>query len=205
MALFPDRPRAARSIWLDVLVLALLVLAFTLLTGTIDGGVGVVPRRLLDQPVYVFANALPGLLLAFTLLALTRRALLSFGLALAAEGLIYGVNRLKVDNLGTPLIPADFHMLGQLDKGGTHLLGGYLPHSPWPYLAIVAMVAVVVALWRWEPRMFAARPRGGRLVAGAVTFVLLVALLAGATPWARLYNGRMLWLEPWSASSTCPT
>ncbi len=198
----PDRPTRARPAWRRAVALAALVLAFTLLTGTVDGGIGVVPRRLFDQPLYVFANALPGLLLAFTLLALTRRAMLSFGLALAAEGLVYAVNSLKVANLGTPLIPADFHMLGQLDKGGAHVLGAYLPHSPWPYLAIFAAIALVVALWRLEPPIFGRLPRSRRLAAGTVSFVLLATLLAGSPAWARLYNGRMLWLEPWSASST---
>ncbi|OZB62157.1 MAG: sulfatase [Lysobacterales bacterium 14-68-21] len=198
----PDRPDRVRPAWRRALVLAVLVLAFVLLTGMIDGGVGVVPRRLLDQPVYVLANALPGLLLALTLLALTRRALLSFGLALAVEGLVYAVNGLKVANLGTPLIPADFHMIGQLDKGGTHVLGAYLPHSPGPYLAILAAVALVVTLWRIEPPMLAKRPRSRRLAAGTLSLVLLATLLAGSPAWAKLYNGRMLWLEPWSASST---
>ncbi|HEU4671005.1 MAG TPA: LTA synthase family protein [Dyella sp.] len=202
MAPTPDRPHRSRPAWQKAVALAVLALAFTLLTGTVDGGVGVVPRRLLDQPTYVFANALPGLLLAFTLLALTRRALLSFGLALAAEGLIYAVNTLKVANLGTPLIPADFHMLGQLDKGGTHVLGAYLPHSPWPYLAILGAIAVIVALWRMEPPLLARRPRSGRLAGGTLCLVLLATLLAGTPAWAKLYNGRMLWLEPWSASST---
>lgn len=198
----PDRPDRVRPAWHKALVLAVLVPAFVLLTGMIDGGVGVVPRRLLDQPVYVLANALPGLLLALTLLALTRRALLSFGLALAVEGLVYAVNGLKVANLGTPLIPADFHMIGQLDKGGTHVLGAYLPHSPGPYLAILAAVALVVTLWRIEPPMLAKRPRSRRLAAGTLSLVLLATLLAGSPAWAKLYNGRMLWLEPWSASST---
>jgi len=198
----PDRPDRVRPAWHRALVLAVLVPAFILLTGMVDGGVGVVPRRLLDQPVYLLANALPGLLLAVTLLALTRRALLSFGLALAAEGLVYAVNGLKIANLGTPLIPADFHMIGQLDKGGTHVLGAYLPHSPWPYLAILTAIALVVALWRIEPPMLAKRPRSRRLTAGTVSFVLLATLLAGTPAWAKLYNGRTLWLEPWSASST---
>lgn len=198
----PDRPDRARPAWHKALVLAVLVPAFVLLTGMIDGGVGVVPRRLLDQPVYVLANALPGLLLALTLLALTRRALLSFGLALAVEGLVYAVNGLKIANLGTPLIPADFHMIGQLDKGGTHVLGAYLPHSPGPYLAILAAVALVVTLWRIEPPMLAKRPRSRRLAAGTLSLVLLATLLAGSPAWAKLYNGRTLWLEPWSASST---
>ena len=136
-------------------LVALTALAFVLLTGWIDGGIGVAPMRVFDQPIYVLANALPGLLLASLLLALTRRLLLSFGLALAAESLVFAINALKVANLGTPLIPADFHMVGQLDKGGSHVLGAYLPHSPWPYLAILAGISAVVLLWRYEPRLFA--------------------------------------------------
>ena len=202
MAPIPDRPDRPLPTWLKAVALAMLVLAFTLLTGAIDGGVGVVPGRLFDQPIYLLANALPGLLLAVILLALTRRALLSFGLALAAEGLVYAVNALKVANLGTPLIPADFHMLGQLDKGGLHILGAYLPHSPWPYLAALAAIALVGALWRMERPLLARRPTSTRLSAGVTGFVLLGTLLAGTPAWARLYNGRMLWLEPWSASST---
>lgn len=192
----------SRRPWQGTLVLALMTLAFVLLTGLIDGGVGVAPQRLFDQPIYVLANALPGLLLAGTLLAFTRRAMLSFGLALAAEGTVYAVNQLKVANLGTPLIPADFRMIGQLDKGGIHVLGAYLPHNPWPYLAMLAAVALLVALWRREPRLLPRRPRMPRLLAGTASLALLLTLIAGATPWARLYNDRTLWLEPWSATST---
>ncbi|HEY8682542.1 MAG TPA: LTA synthase family protein, partial [Rhodanobacter sp.] len=114
-----------------VALLLLLALAFVLLTGLLDGGIGVVPLRLFDQPRFPLANAWPGLLLAGILLALSRRLLLSFGLAFLLQGLIYSVNTLKVANLATPLMPDDFRMVGQLRKGGAHLLFGYLPHSPW--------------------------------------------------------------------------
>ena len=79
-----------------------------LLTGLVDGGVGVTPLRLLDQPRFLFANALPGLLLAGSLLAWSRRAVFSFALAFLAGGRHLRVNALKFANLGTPLIPADF-------------------------------------------------------------------------------------------------
>lgn len=191
-----------RHPWQGALALTLMTLAFVLLTGLIDGGAGVAPQRLFDQPVYVLANALPGLLLAGALLAFTRRTMLSFGLALAAEGTVYAVNHLKVANLGTPLIPADFRMIGQLNKGGTHVLGAYLPHSPWPYLAMLAALVLLVALWRREPRLLPRRPRTPRLLAGTASLALLLTLIAGATPWRQLYNDRTLWLEPWSATST---
>jgi phosphoglycerol transferase MdoB-like AlkP superfamily enzyme len=178
------------------------VLAYVLLTGLLDGNPGVAPLRLLLQPKFPLANALPGLLFGGLLLLLSRRLLWSFGLAYLLQAVLYGVNMLKVANLGTPLMPADFRMVGQLRKGGAHLLAGYLPHSPWPYLALLAGAAAVVALWRFEPPLFERRPRARRLAGGAVLAAALGTLLAGSQAWAGLYNGRQLWLEPWSASAT---
>ncbi|MHB1272930.1 MAG: LTA synthase family protein [Rhodanobacter sp.] len=195
----PPRWRAlvARS----ALVL-LLALAFVLLTGLLDGGSGVLPPRLFDQPRFPLANAWPGLLLAGALLALSRRLLLSFGLAFLLQGLLYGVNTLKVENLGTPLLPADFRMVGQLRKGGAHLLVGYLPHSPWLWLALLTAFALIIAIWRYEPPLLPRRTRGKRLLAGSMLAAILLSMLVGMPAWANVYNARVLWLEPWSASST---
>ena len=187
-------PRAA--------LLLLLALAFVLLTGLVDGGVGVTPLRLFDQARYPLANAWPGLLLAGILLAISRRALLSFALAFLLQGLLYAVNLLKVANLGTPLLPDDFRIVGQLHKGGMHLLSGYLPHSPWPYLGLLAAVALIVAAWRLEPPLFPRRTRGARLLGGGVLALALASMLVGLPAWAKIYNGKTLWLEPWSAIST---
>ncbi|MBD8872182.1 LTA synthase family protein [Rhodanobacter sp. DHB23] len=179
-----------------------MVLLFVLFTGLLDGGQGVQPLRMLDQPRFLLANAWPGLLFAGLLLVATRRLLLSFGLACLLEVLVYGINTLKMANLGTPLLPADFRMVGQLRKGGTHLLAGYLPHSPWPYLALVAGVLVLVTAWRLEPPLFQHRTGGRRLAAGGALALLLGSLFAGWSGWAKVYNGHVLWLEPWSAAST---
>ncbi|MEW9573571.1 LTA synthase family protein [Rhodanobacter sp. Si-c] len=194
----PNLRRAAPRI---ALILAM-TLIFVLLTGLLDGGKGVLPLRLLDQPRFPIANAWPGLLFAGLLLVMTRRLLLSFGLAYLLQGLIYGVSALKAANLGTPLLPADFRMVGQLRKGGFHLLAGYLPHSPWPYLALIAGVLILLAMWRLEPPLFARRTGGKRLAAGGVLLLLFGSLLGGWSGWAKIYNGRVLWLEPWSAAST---
>jgi Phosphoglycerol transferase and related proteins, alkaline phosphatase superfamily len=180
----------------------LLALVFVLLTGMVDGGMGVAPLRLLDQPRFPLANAWPGLLLAGLLLVLSRRVLLSFGLAFLLQGLVYSVNVLKIANLGTPLLPDDFRMVGQLRRGGMHLLSGYLPHSPWPYLGLLVGVGLVVAMWRYEPPLFPRRTRGKRLLAGSVLTLALISLLIGLPVWGKIYNGQVLWLEPWSASAT---
>jgi phosphoglycerol transferase MdoB-like AlkP superfamily enzyme len=191
-----------RTLAVRAALLLFMVLAFVLLTSLLDGGPGVAPLQMLQQPRFPLANAWPGLLLAGVLLVLTRRLLLSFGLAFLLQGVFYAVNALKVENLGTPLLPADFRMVGQLRKGGAHLLFGYLPHSPWPYLGLLLAVALVVAMWRFEPPLFARRTGGKRLLAGSVMAALLVTVLMGISAWGKIYNGRVLWMEPWSASST---
>ncbi len=201
-AMSPATIPAPRRTAPRIALIAAMALVFVLLTGLVDGGEGVLPLRLLDQPRFPLANAWPGLLFGGLLLALTRRLLLSFGLAFLLQALVYGVNALKVDNLGTPLLPADFRMVGQLRKGGFHVLAGYLPHSPWPYLALLAGVLILIAMWRLEPPLFARATGGRRLAAGSALALLLGSLLGGWGGWAKLYNARVLWLEPWSAAST---
>ena len=191
------RPIARR-----IALVVAMVVAFVLLTGLLDGHDGVSASQLLAQPAFPLANAMPGVLLALLLLALTRRMVLSFGLAYLLQAVMYGVNALKVANLGTPLLPADFRMVGQLRKGGLHVLGSYLPHSPWPYLAMLAGVALIVAMWRFEPPLFDRRTGGKRLVTGGLIAATLATLLVGVPGWSNLYNGHKLWLEPWSASAT---
>jgi phosphoglycerol transferase MdoB-like AlkP superfamily enzyme len=180
----------------------LLMLAFVLLTGLLDGGVGVAPLQLLAQPRFPLANAWPGLLLAGVLLVSTRRALFAFVLAFALQGAVYATNALKVANLGTPLLPADFRIVGQLRRGGMHVLAGYLPQGPWLYLALGAGLVLLLALWRWETPLFPRRTPGKRALSGAALALILGTVLAGSQAWGHIYNGRVLWMEPWSASAT---
>lgn len=191
-----------RSVAMRALLVLAMMVAFVLLTGLLDGSQGVTASRLVTQPAFPLANAMPGLMLALLLLIVTRRTLLSFGLAYLAQGVMYGVNALKVANLGTPLLPADFRMVDQLRKGGLHVLGSYLPHSPWPYLALLGGIAVIVAMWRYEPPLFAPRTGGRRVVAGTLLGATLATLLLGMPGWRNLYNGHKLWMEPWSAAAT---
>ncbi len=195
--LLSDRSAAAR-----MALVAGMTVAFVLLTGLLDGNDGVAASQLLAQPAFPLANAMPGVLLALLLLTLTRRTFLSFGLAYLMQAVMYGVNALKVANLGTPLLPADFRMVGQLRNGGMHVLGGYLPHSPWPYFAMLGGIILIAALWRFEPPLFANRTGGKRLVGGSMIAMTLGTLLIGVPGWSNLYNGHKLWLEPWSAAAT---
>jgi len=198
----PARPTYLPPLASRGIVVVLLALAFMLLTGALDGGVGVAPQTLFTQPRFLLANAWPGLLLAIVFLIWTRRALLSFALAFALQGVIYLVNVLKVANLGMPLLPADFRMVGQLRHGGTHLLASYLPHDPLIYAGLGLALLAIVALWRFEPPIVPKGRRGRRAVAGWATLAVLISLLVGSPVWKHFYNGKVLWMEPWSATAT---
>lgn len=188
-----------------------LAIAFVLCTGWLDGGKGIVPSALWSHPDWMpwwsaplrmSCNALPGLLLAFALLAWTRRAGWSFALAFAIQALLYGVNALKVQNLGAPLMPADFRMVGQLGKGGGDILSGYLPHVALLVVVLLACLAVLVAWFRFEPPLFGKRPRRGRAAGAIVLFAALVTLIAGVPFWRGVYDARTLGMQPWSPGAT---
>lgn len=178
-----------------------LAVAFILYTGFLDGNPGVASAQWAQRPWHLFANALPGLLLASLLLVLTRRAWLSFGVAFMTQGAVLAVSAIKMKNLGAPLLPADFRMVGQLKNGGLHLLGGYLPANPLPYIAIVATVALIVLVARFEPPLFVRHTHGRRLLAGVTLVSLIGTLLAGVPAWSSMYDKDRLGMQPWSAAA----
>jgi len=199
-------PSAARI----ALILALAV-GFVLCTAWLDGFPDTVPSALWHYPAWVAwwnapwrltANALPGLLLAFALLAWTRRAIWSFALAFGIQALIYGVNALKVQNLAIPLMPADFRMLGQLKHGGTKLLSGYLPHIVLLLVVVIVVIALLVAWFRFEPPVWQKRPRRWRALASVMLFAALITLIAGVPFWRGVYNQKLLGMQPWSPIAT---
>ncbi|MDF3980519.1 LTA synthase family protein [Luteibacter sp. PPL201] len=192
----PLRDRMSR-----VVLPLLLAVAFVLYTGFVDGNPGVAADHWWDRPGHLVVNAFPGLLTAGLLLVLTRRAWLSFGLAFLAQGVVLAVSAIKMKNLGSPLLPADFRMVGQLKNGGLHLLGGYLPANPLPYLAIIAAIALVVMAARVEPPLFARRTHGRRLVSGIALFALIATLFAGVPAWSTMYDKNRLGMQPWSAAA----
>lgn len=189
----------ARALW--VAWVTLLPILFALATGLLDGDPGVSPAALFNAPWPLVVNALPGALLAFVLLALTRRALWSFMIAFGVEALVYRVNTLKEINLASPLVPADFRMLGQLHHGGAHLLGSYAQIGMWSVLAAVAAAIILIGLWRYEPPALPRRawPRASLALCALVA---LLSLCTGWSAWRVIYNRDALGFEPWSAQHT---
>lgn len=207
----PHRPASAfLRRWLTSGLLLLVAVLFILASNALDGAPGVALSAWLHPPAWapwwaapwrMLANALPGLVLGLMLVALTRRVLLSFALALAGESVLYGINALKMAHLGAPLVVADFRMLGQMGEGGGGLLGGYLPHTPGPYLLMAAALLVLIALARYEPALLARRARG-RLLLGVPALAVLVSMLAGLPAWSMIYSRTGLGMQPWSAKAT---
>ena len=194
-----------------VALIVALAIAFVLCTAWLDGGTDIVPAALWAHPDWVpwwnpplrmLCNALPGLLLAFGLLAWTRRAGWSFALAFGIQALIYGVNALKVQNLAIPLMPADFRMLGQLRHGGAELLSGYLPHLALLVVGLIIVTALLVAWFRFEPAFWRKHPCRGRGIASVVLFAALITLIAGVPFWRGVYNQKLLGMQPWSPLAT---
>ena len=199
-------PPAAR-----VALIVALAIAFVLCTSYLDGSADVLPGALWQYPPWVawwnapwriVCNALPGLLLAFALLAGTRRAGWSFALAFGIQALVYGANALKVQNLAIPLMPADFRMLGQLNHGGLELLSGYLPHVALLIGVAIVTIALLVLWFRLEPPVWRKYPKRWRVVASTVLFAALITLLVGAPFWRGVYNQQLLGMQPWSPLAT---
>jgi phosphoglycerol transferase MdoB-like AlkP superfamily enzyme len=194
-----------------IALLVILAIAFILCTAWLDGGTDVFPTTLWNHPDWVpwwspplrmLCNALPGLLLAFALLAWTRRAGWSFVLAFGLQALIYGVNALKMKNLAIPLMPADFAMLSQLGHGAGDLLSGYLPHVALLIVTLLVCIALLAAWFRFEPPLLPRRPRRGRTIASVLLFAALLTLIEGVPFWRGLYNVKLLGMQPWSPSAT---
>src|SRR5690348_5184509 len=179
----------------------LLALLFMLATGLLDGNPGVAPIVLFRTPLALFTNALPGLLLALVLLACTRRWVFSLLIAFGAEALLYWVNAQKISNLASPVVPADFHMLAQLNHGSAHLLSGYAHLGGWLIFATVAGLVVLIALWIYEPPLIPRRapPRTGIAACAAAA---LLSLCVGVPGWRLIYNRDALQFQPWSATET---
>jgi phosphoglycerol transferase MdoB-like AlkP superfamily enzyme len=152
---------------------------------------------LADLPGFA-TNLVPPVLVATLLLVATRRALLSLGLTLLLLYLLYAANAMKLDLLDTPVLPADFVLLGHLGDGGGMLLR-YVPRSA--IIGLLLALACTVTLARWERPWW--RLRGGRR---AFVFVPLLALgatlLLGTQPWPHVYAADVDDYQQWSPAES---
>ena len=143
------------SLTLDLaLFLALaLVLSWILVSGMDPAfaELAVVPETSFIFPWPVLLNAVPAVLLATLLLALTRRGLFSIALSMALLYLLYFANAIKLELLDTPILPGDFSLLGHMGSSGGELLAHYLPGSQlaWFGAGFLGLVLLGIFDRRW--------------------------------------------------------
>lgn len=153
------------------------------------------------DPTLLLMNALPPVLACLLLLGLTRRPLLSAALALLLLHLLYVANAVKLEQLGTPLLPADFVLLAHLGDGGA-LLSHYVPRRIQMVLVLAAGAAVLLALRERPWRRLRGLPLGVFL---AVSALLAASLLLDTRPWSNVYAAEGADFLSWSPEKSART
>jgi len=185
-------PLAAGAGWL-LLALVLLMPAVVLLDPMLraHAWAGAESLRL------IVGNALPVALLALGLLAASGRPLASALLASSGYAALVIASTIKLEQLGLPLLPADFRFLSL--GGGATLFWHYVEASHVTLLAAL-LAAAALAAWR-EPRRW--RPAATvRIVLAACVLCAGTSLWRGNAVWRAGYDGWNAGFEPWSPAES---
>ncbi len=198
-------PPPARPILLrEGVALALCAILVTVLVARLDPGLSVATYGADGATLaLVLLNAVPALAAFALLLAITRRLVLSVWLVLLLVAALYAANAAKLGMLETPLLPADLRLLA--DPGpAVELLSKYLHVDTLRALLIGAGVLLTIALFRERRLRLLAGWRAPAL--GAAALLLGGSLVAGASPWRRVYEPAQASFHPWQlAESTSNT
>jgi phosphoglycerol transferase MdoB-like AlkP superfamily enzyme len=179
-------PARSRRSWGWIVLMALYSLLFAALAWWLD-------RRMLGVAReayfgwFVLGNALPGIVFACLLTALTRRPGCSFLLVAILQALVYHASTLKMAVLNDPVGLQDLYFITSIDRSSFELLGQYIQH-PWlAGLGALLAVALGVLLWRAEKPAFRAL-RTAQLLLGGVAIVLVYTMVASLPPWSSWYQ-----------------
>jgi hypothetical protein len=96
---------------------------------------------------FVLGNALPGLVLAGLLTALTRRPGTSFLVVFALQWLVYHACTMKLAILDDPIGLQDFYFVTSLNRASIAVLGSYIHHPLLLALGALAVVALIAFAW----------------------------------------------------------
>jgi len=136
---------------------------------------------------FVLGNALPGLVLAALLTALTRRPGFAFLLVTTLQWLVYHASTLKLAVLDDPVGLQDLYFVTSLDRSSIALLGQYVQHPALLGLGALAALVAAVGAWRLEtPAFRTLRATQGVLALGS--FALLYTMVASLPPWNVWYS-----------------
>src|SRR5688500_9632813 len=170
------------------------VLALMLLVARLDPGIQLAgPAAPFDSLRLLRLTVVPALPLCALLLGLTRRLLLSSWLVLLAVAGLYAANTAKLGTLETPLLPADLRFLAEPGPA-IELFSKYLHVDALRWALIAAGAALTVVLVR--ERRLKALAGWRALVLGVAAVVLGASLMAGTSPWRRVYQSAEATFQP---------
>lgn len=141
-------------------------------------------------------NAIPCALLLLALLALSRRLLTATVVAAAVYAALVAIGTIKQQQLGLPLLPADF---GFVASGGGLSLFWHYVHGQQLLLLVALLLLATAAAWA-EPAQRLRRSL--RLALGLIAALGLAGLGQGSAAWRTLYDGWNRGFEPWSPVET---
>ena len=169
----------------------LAALGFALLAWSLD-------RRMLGvaQEAYfgfrpVLSNALPGLLLALVLAALTRRPLFSLLVVTGLQALLYRIGTLKLQVLQDPIGLQDLYFVTNLSPDSFSLLAAYVEKPLWLLAGVVAVGTIAGLAWWLERPAFRAF-RWVHAIVAVVALSLCATLFIAAQPWTGVYSKQAL-------------
>lgn len=180
----PPRLSAVRRS-LAILLPVVYAAAFALMAWWLDRRMlGVAPDAYFGW--FVLGNALPGLVFAVLLTALTRRPLLSFLLTAGLQAAIYHASALKMAVLNDPIGLQDLYFVTSIDRSSLSLLADYIDHPVLIAVLALLALAVIALLWRIEKPAFRAL-RWTQLTLAALSIGMIVTLVGSNQPWAAWY------------------
>ncbi|HET7655683.1 MAG TPA: hypothetical protein VFK18_01650, partial [Luteimonas sp.] len=175
----PPLPRA-------VLVL-LGAAAYALFAWWLDRRTLGVAREAYFGAVPILLNALPGLLLALLLAALTRRPGFSLLVVAGLQALVYRIGAVKLEVLSDPIGLQDLYFITSPTPESFELLGEYVQH-PWLLAGVVVAVAAVAGLAWWVERPAFRWFRATHVACVLLGIGLVASLVAARQPWEGLYD-----------------
>ncbi|MBO9664341.1 LTA synthase family protein [Dokdonella sp.] len=174
-------------------------LAILFAVGQLDPGIDLYSLPQHDIVQRLVLNALPALTLFGLLIAMTRRVLLPCWLVLLAIGALYAANSAKLGRLQAPLLPGDLRFLTEPGPA-LRLFSQYLHFDAIHLLVLAGALALSFALCR-ERRLQSLSGWRAPLL-GALALLSGLGLLAGSTPWRRLYQSTELAFQPWALTES---
>jgi phosphoglycerol transferase MdoB-like AlkP superfamily enzyme len=136
---------------------------------------------------FVLGNALPGLVFAALLTALTRRPGVSFLIAFALQWLVYHACAMKLAILDDPIGLQDLYFVTSLNQASIAVLGRYIEHPVLLALGALAAVALIAFAWWIEKPAFRAF-RATQLALMVLSAGLIYTMVASLPPWSSWYH-----------------